>query len=178
MQTSPDQPHAPDNDDRDATCPDEILLAGWCDGLLDERELEAIDVHVSRCPRCSELVAQLRGDLDGTVGTTLPFAPQPTIDRAAALVLTARSWRFIAAGAAAIAAAIALAPVGLWIGHSLSESYASDRSLGAATQTVAQDDESTNESSSRFAYLDAGYEEASSDPFELIGLQLSDRSAL
>ena len=68
-----------------------MTLAAWCDGLLSQADREAIDVHVAACPRCADIVALVESDIAGdAAGPSLRIELEPTIDRAAKLVLAAR----------------------------------------------------------------------------------------
>jgi anti-sigma factor RsiW len=176
MKTPPDPTPSPDESAAAfaGLCPDELLLAAWCDGTLTEGERDSLEVHVAACVRCAELLRDLRGELE-EAGSSFELVGSESLERAVNLVPPPRSWRFIAFRVAAVAAAIALVPLGLWIGSSLSQSLSGTSSFAIAKDTIADNRDDT--SSSRFASLSAGYEEASSDPLDLLGLSIEERSA-
>lgn len=91
--------HAPPRDG--GGCPDELTLAAWLDGRTDEAALADIDRHLTACPRCLHMVAELRQLLNGEP----VLAPAPVLHRAMAVVparggLIGRLARWSAAAAA------------------------------------------------------------------------------
>lgn len=62
--------------------PNALILAGYLDGTLDEREREAVEAWMAAAPEALELVAAARADL----GRAPETAPQGLIARAQGLV--------------------------------------------------------------------------------------------
>ncbi len=151
-------------------CPDPTLLAAWCEDRVSGEERDALDVHIARCPLCSELIAELTADLPhGLAGA---IAPAAVVDRAIELVPTRGGWRFVASG---VAAAIAVASLGSWIGYRLGAqaSHSSASSSGGESNLVASSSAATS-----YGLIDdtANVTDASDDPLELVASRLLDRS--
>jgi len=50
--------------ERDAACPDPLVLAGWIDGRLDPEDAGGVDRHLARCAACTDAVTNTRLTLD------------------------------------------------------------------------------------------------------------------
>lgn len=143
-------------------CPDELLLAAWCDDRLSDGEREPLDVHIARCPRCLELVEGLAPDRT----LHLAIAPDHVVRRASALVAPRAGWRFIASG---IAASLAIGTLGVWMGFRMA-------SLGGSGQTTERSSVASRPGA--FGLLDDGGldESTLTDPLELVASRLVDGS--
>ncbi len=151
-------------------CPDPTLLAAWCEDRVSGEERDALDVHIARCPLCAELIAELAADLPHGIAGSI--APGAVVERAIDLVPTRGGWRFVASG---VAAAIAVASLGCWIGYRLGAqaSQASAGSSGGESNLVASSSAATS-----YGLIDdtANATDTSDDPLELVASRLLDRS--
>lgn len=176
----PASPHA---------CPSLTVLAAWCEDNLEPAEREAIDVHIAGCPLCVELVAGLGVDTEAfggeltadhaVAGRIEPTSPEfdALTRRAIALVPLASesakrggaslSWRFIAS---AVAASLAFAALGSWMGYRVATTY---RSSGFRQTATADDATVASNIAAGYGLFDGGSTaDALSDPLELLASRL------
>lgn len=156
-------------------CPDPTLLAAWCEDRVSGEERDALDVHIAQCSLCAELIAELTADLQHGIAGSIALgsiAPGAIVERAIDLVPTRGGWRFVASG---VAAAIAVASLGCWIGYRLGAqaSQSSAGSSGGESNLVASSSAATS-----YGLIDdtANTTDASDDPLELVASRLLDRS--
>lgn len=170
-------------------CPSLGLLAAWCDDRLEPADREALDVHIAGCPLCVELVAGLGVDGDAyggdltadhaVAGRIEPTSPEfdaltrraialvPAVPGSAERAAAWPSWRFIAS---AVAASLAFAALGSWMGYRVATTF---RSGGFAETAASDDDAIASNIAAGYGLFDGGSAaDALSDPLELLASRL------
>jgi hypothetical protein len=166
--SSSPQSHALDPKAHD--CPDASTLAAWCDGLVADDECEALDVHISSCQLCAELMTAI-APTKSAASDIAPLALARSIERACSLVESRTPWRFVASG---MAAALAFAALGGWMGIRLAKASQHPSGADHLIQGSASDLTTASLSYGLFDETDAAT--FGTDPLELIALPLTERS--
>jgi hypothetical protein len=169
-------PASPKSPELDGTygdeCPSAVELAAWIDDRLAERERESVEVHVSRCARCCDLVAGIRSESFGDLDDERVSAS--VLQATESLMPDRSSYRFIARcgawgmrlGAAAAALAIA------WGGYSVGASFNASTSTAASGASPGGTIASTSDDALTFGLLNGSVPKPSSEESDALDLAL------